>query len=167
MIVRLKFPRRQHSAQFVHPMQPSPRTAILAPGFHGSRNMRVFEQGWCDRAARFRPQSIAAPLAELRRLAGTGLHLEHSVIVLLYEGQDGLCGADRDFLWSAFGVPIYEQYLDVNNRLLAMECEAHSGLHVVRGCEHLRLERETCACGNRSPLLPRGPRVHELVDLLA
>ena len=148
-------------------MQPAPPTAILAGGFRGSRTVRVFAQGWCDRAARFRPQSIAGPLSELRRLANAGLHLDHSAIVLIYEGQERLSGADRDFLWNALGVPIFEQYLNAKCQLLAMECVAHSGLHVVRGCENLPLDREACACGDRSPRLRRTPRIDELVDLLA
>lgn len=129
--------------------------------------MRVFDEGWCERAARFLPESIAAPVAELRRLADTGLRLQHSVVALTYEGETGLSPADRELFWDAFGVPVYEQYLDANNRLLAMECDAHSGLHVIRGCGDLQVEREICACGDRSPRLPSGARIDELVQLLA
>ena len=167
MIVRLRFQRSAKNATFIHPMNPAPRTAILAPGFRGTRNARVFEEGWCERAARFRPESIAAPVSELRRLAAEGLRLDHSVVALTYEGEDGLNLPDRELFWRAFGVPVYEQYLDANNQLLAMECDAHSGLHVIRGCEDHRLDRETCACGDRTPRLARGPRVEELVELLA
>ncbi|HMD50385.1 MAG TPA: hypothetical protein VKG79_14845, partial [Bryobacteraceae bacterium] len=121
-------------------MNPTPRTAILAPGFRGSRTLRVFEEGWCQRAARFQPQSVAARVMQLQRLAEAGVSLAHSVIVLSYEDEPGLSHVDRELFWHAFGVPVYEQYLDSQNRLLAMECDAHSGLHVIRGCEHLRLE---------------------------
>jgi hypothetical protein len=60
-------------------MNPAPRTAILAPGFRGTRNARVFEEG-SERAARFQPESIAATVSELRRLAAEGLRLDHSVV---------------------------------------------------------------------------------------
>jgi len=167
MMVRLRFQRNEKYAPFIHPMNPTPRTAILAPGFRGSRTLRVFEEGWCQRAARFQPQSVAARVMQLQRLAEAGVSLAHSVIVLSYEDEPGLSHVDRELFWHAFGVPVYEQYLDSQNRLLAMECDAHSGLHVIRGCEHLRLEHETCACGDRSPRVPRGGRIEELVDLLA
>jgi hypothetical protein len=174
MIVRIKIQRQGQGAHFVHPMNPPPRTAILAPGFHSTRNMRVFPLGWDQRARRFHPQSVAAPPAELRRLADQGLHLESAVIVLTHPGEEELTAEDRDMFWCVFGVPVYEQYLDHKNRLLAMECDAHSGLHVLRGGEidqewreHLRLEREACACGDRSPRVTRVPRIHELVELLA
>ena len=148
-------------------MDPAPRTAILAPGFQADRAIRVFPRGWDEQAARFEPQSIAAPLEELHRLADQNLRLEHAVIALTYEGEGGLSSADRDLFWRAFGVPVFEQYLDRNNQLLAMECDAHSGLHVLRGCESLALDREPCACGDRTPRISRGSRVEELVALLA
>ena len=167
MIIRIRLQRPDQAARFVHPMDPAPRTAILAPGFQANKTTRVFPRGWDEQAVRFQPQSIAAPLVELHRLAAQGLRLEHAVIAFTYEGEDGLSSADRELFWRAFGVPVFEQRLDSRNRVLAMECDAHSGLHVLGGCDDLRLEREPCACGNRSPRISRGARVDELVELLA
>jgi len=167
MIVRIRLQRPDNGALFVHPMDPAPRTAILAPGFQANKTTRIFPRGWDEQSARFQPQSIAAPLEELRRLASQGLRLEHAVIAFTYEGEEGLSSADRELFWRAFGVPVFEQYLDANNHVLAVECDAHSGLHVLGGCQDLHLEREPCACGNRSPRISRGARVDELVELLA
>ncbi len=167
MTVRIRFQRPDRGAQFVHPMNPAPRTAILAPGFQATRTARVFPQGWDERAERFQPQSIAAPIEELRRLALRNLRLEHAVIALTREGEEGLSNADRELFWRAFGVPVFEQLLDADNGLLATECDAHSGLHVVRGCHGQPLDREACACGDHSPRISRGARIEELVELLA
>lgn len=167
MIIRIRLQRSDNGARFVHPLDPAPRTAILAPGFQANKTTRVFPRGWDEQAARFQPQSIAAPLEQLHRLAAQGLRLEHAVIAFTYGGEEGLSSADRESFWRAFGVPVFEQYLDAHNRLLAMECDAHSGLHVVAGCGDLHLEHEPCACGNRSPRISRGARVEELVELLA
>jgi len=128
---------------------------------------RVFRRGWDDRTARYKPACIAGPIDELLRLASQGLRLEHSVIAFTYEGEGGLSNEDREALWNGFGVPVFEQYLDRQNRLLATECDAHSGLHVVAGCSDYALDTEVCGCGNRSPRLSRGSRVEELVELLA
>jgi hypothetical protein len=126
---------------------------ILARGFRETRNVRVFADGWCDRAARFGPCAAAAPLTELRRLAGKGIELRHAVVVLTYGANSGLSEADRDFLWTAFGVPVFEQCLRPNNELLAMECEAHDGLHVVGAVGDLPLTEGVCGCGSVVPRL--------------
>jgi hypothetical protein len=148
-------------------MDPMPRTAILAPGFQETKLVRVFPNGWIENAARFRPSSIAGPPEQLRRLTRARLQMRHAVIVFTYEDQPGLSQADRELFWDAFGVPVFEQYLGPNNELQAMECEAHSGLHVVSGCGGLGVEQEKCACGNPAPRLSRGSRIEELVELLA
>ena len=167
MTLRIRIQRPGKGARFVHPMDPAPRTAILARGFQDTKAARAFPRGWDEQVARFKPQSIAAPVDELRRLASLGLRLESAVIAFTYAGEGGLSSADRDLFWRGFGVPVFEQYLDHDNELLAMECDAHSGLHVMRGCQDMQLEREVCACGGRSPRISRGARVEELVELLA
>jgi hypothetical protein len=170
MIIHIRYRPRPVGAHFVHPIDPVPRTAIFAPGFRETRTMRVFARGWDDRAARFHPTSVAGPIEQLRRLLTSKVHLEHAVIVLTYPGGPGLSQADRELLWRALGVPVFEQYLDRKNRLLAMECDAHSGMHVVSGCSALGIEPDACACGNRAPRLSlgvRGARIEELAGLLA
>jgi hypothetical protein len=165
MIVRIRRPRI--GARFVHPLDPEPRTAILAPGFQGTKRVRIFPHGWNDQAARFGPTSIAGPPGQLRRAAQFGLRLEHAVIAFTYAGEAGLSFSDREYFWGVFGVPVFEQYLGAHNQLLAMECEAHCGLHAVSGCDDLFLEHDLCACGNTAPRLARGARIEELAALLA
>jgi hypothetical protein len=165
MIVRI---RRPHTgARFVHPMHPEPRTAILTGGFQETKDVRVFPRGWSESAERFRPSSIAGPPEQLRKLARKAVSVENCLIVFTYEGHAGLSHSDREVFWKAFGVPVFEQYLGPGNELLAMECDAHSGLHVVTGCEELHLERDVCACGSHAPRLSRAARIEELAGLLA
>jgi hypothetical protein len=164
MIVKI---RRPHTgASFLHPLDPEPRTAILARGFQETKNVRVFPRGWNDSAARFEPSSVAGPAEQVRKLAASAVRLENSLIVFTYEGRSGLSHEDREMFWNAFGVPVFEQYLGPHNELLAMECDAHSGLHVVRGCDDLHQERDVCACGNQAPRLSRVARIEELAELL-
>ena len=151
----------------MHPMAIGSRTAILVPGFEETRAVRVFGGGWTDRLARFQPASVAGPVEELRRLTQSGLRLEHAVIVFTYQGEGELSQVDRELFWRAFGVPVFEQVLDDSNRLVATECEAHAGLHVVTGSPAGDLDTEVCGCGNRTPRLSRGTRIRELVELLA
>jgi hypothetical protein len=74
MVVRIRRPFK--GARFIHPIDPAPRTAILAAGFRESRQVRIFPQGWNERAKRFDPGSIAGPLEQLRSLAREAWPLE-------------------------------------------------------------------------------------------
>ncbi len=62
--------------------------------------------------------------------------------------------ADRENLWSAFRVPVFEQVIGKSGKLLAAECEAHDGLHIASPA--LPLHRESlddspCPCGRKTP----------------
>jgi hypothetical protein len=164
-LVRIRRPSK--GAQFIHPVDPAPRTAVLAAGFRQTNRARVFPLGWNGRAARFSRVSVAGPLEQVLRVARSGWRVEHSIVVFTYPGELGLSARERESFWKAFEVPLFEQYLGHNSELLATECDAHAGLHVVNGYEDLDLEHEVCACGNRAPRLTRGPRIADLAALLS
>ena len=140
---------------------------MLTAGFRPTKLARVFPQGWNERAARYSPASIAGPLEQLLEVARAGWRVEHSLVVFTFPGELGLSASDRESFWKAFEVPVFEQYLGPKSQLLATECDAHSGLHVVNGYDDLDLEHEVCACGNRAPRLTRGSRIDELTALLS
>jgi len=131
------------------------RTAILVRGFVETRRIRVFPEGWSERTSRFAPEVLAGQLVQLRQLACQidRPPISHALVVLHYAGDSPVAQEDRDRLWRAFGVPVFEQYLNDRNEVLAAECEAHGGLHVVRGCTELPLDHTLCACGNPAPRL--------------
>jgi hypothetical protein len=73
-----------------------------------------------------------------------------------FRGDARLTDADRDWLWSAFRVPIFEQIIGESGELLATECEAHNGMHVqsVRlRCDQPDLDPTPCDCGRDTPRL--------------
>jgi hypothetical protein len=79
---------------------------------------------------------LAATPALLRRLcAGVEARLmvmprlTDAVVCLNSLRAGSLYAGERDLLWRALGVPIYEQWLGLDGELLAWECEAHEGLH--------------------------------------
>jgi hypothetical protein len=165
--MRLILRKRTGDAAFVHPIDPSPRTAVLASGLRETKLTRVFPHGWSEQVARFSPASVAGPMEQLLRVADARWNVEHSIVVFTYPGERGLRALDRESLWTAFGVPIFEQYLGPGNELLATECDAHAGLHVVNGYQGLELEHDVCPCGNPAPRIVRGSRIDELVALLS
>jgi len=163
----LNLRRRTSGAPFIHPMNPIPRTAILAPGFQETKLVRVFPHGWNEEAAKFEPSSVAGPVEQLRKLTKLDLRLRHAMIVFTYGGEAGLSDDDRDAFWDAFGVPVFEQYLGRGNELLAVECDAHTGLHLVGDFETLNRGRKACACGSPNPRLQKRARIAELAEFLA
>ena len=149
IIVRLK----RHQAIFLHPLDPAPRTAVLEPRFVQSATIRVFPRGWSVDARRFRPTCIAGRMEVLRALARRNVDLQHAVIAFT-DLKARLTERDREFLWQAFGVPVFEQCLDKRNDLVAGECEAHAGLHLwqpVAADWLSQVDSSQCACGSQAP----------------
>ncbi len=157
--IRVKRWNRKRLAGLVHPLTPAPKTAILGSGFAETRVIRLFPNGWNEEVERFRPTALAGSWEILRPLTLRGIELEHAVIVLHHDPETLLMESERDLLWDAFGVPIFEQLLGPDNRAIAMECDAHNGLHVLKEIAGTELERSACACGSREPrLMQSAPR---------
>lgn len=119
------------------PLADSGRVAVLGTGFQESGHVRLFRYDSPDELAEYRPGTIAGPMDRVRKLAHdlcigklTLPALERAVIV--FTGlRDGMLGSgDRELLWRAFRVPVYEQFQGFNREPLAWECDAHDGLHV-------------------------------------
>ncbi len=149
--VRWRPPRRP----FISPLQPAPRTAVLVPWFPSAGSIRVFDCGWCSAAANFAPEAIAGTLDQLETLAGSAAPT-HAVIVVGRLRSPRLLEEERERLWQAYRVPVFEQIIGRSGRLLAVECEAHDGLHV-ESPDFLpageKIETLACACGRTTPRL--------------
>ena len=151
--------RKGRRDSFVYPVHPAPRTAILVPWFQEnafeSRPLRIFREGWSEEAAAFAPAAVAGTFEQLSELARSGIpSLTHSVIVLWRAGERRLSEEDRDALWAAFRVPVFEQVIGKSGKRLAAECEAHDGLHIESPAlplENEHLEDAPCPCGRKTP----------------
>jgi hypothetical protein len=80
--------------------------------------------------------------------------LTHAVIVLTAPDGPILSMAERERLWRAFHVPVFEQIVGSHGELLAAECEAHDGLHVQIAelpWDGFCLEISACGCGRKTP----------------
>lgn len=143
--------RSASGAVFFHPLQPVPKTAILVPGFRETRSVRVFPGGWSDACRRFAPAAVVATFPQLRELSTCGVRFTHTLVVLSWSFDKTLTPAERDFLWSAFGAPIFEQVLAPDNSLLAYECDAHDGLHLLDPNQPTLTLVQSCSCGSPLP----------------
>jgi hypothetical protein len=165
------------SANFLHPITPSPRTAILEDG---SMRTGIWQMGsvrtiscgagieWLERLERFQPESIAASpnrlllLADLKRAGRLTLpSVRHSLVMQFELGEAWIEEEEREELWQAFQVPVFEQLCNRHGHLLAHECEARDGLHIGDGQTWI-VDLEGClwhASGqnviNRSKIVPQ------------
>jgi len=164
--VKVRLPWQRKPA-LEYPIPPAPPTAILVEGFRSAGNTRVFEGGWSEEALGFAPRAIAATLAQLDALRATEIpSLSNAVIALVRPAERSLSEEDREHLWRAFRVPVFEQRIDDSGCLLASECEAHDGLHVASPGVSARsgeiLQTDPCGCGRTTPRLVSPERVENL-----
>jgi hypothetical protein len=152
--------RRLAPVEYRSPLQPPLKTAILSDGFRENRRVRAFPRGWNEEAARFRPAVIAGDISELLRLAENWNPAwerpTHALVVFTPAGAPPLNDSARDTLWNSFGLPVFEYLLDQDCRLLAAECDAHQGLHLLdNSAAHpgWDLSSEPCSCANPAPRL--------------
>ena len=173
MQVRLPVLRRwTKKPALVYPIPPAPPTAVLVNGFRSAGNTRVFENGWSEETVAFGPATIAATPAQLHALRGKPIpSLRSAIIALVRPGEPSLSEDDRERLWRAFRVPVFEQRIDECCNLLAAECEAHDGLHIESGQVSPRsgevLEIAPCGCGRTTPRLIAPERTENLRKVAA
>ncbi|MBI3207358.1 MAG: hypothetical protein HYZ37_00475 [Candidatus Solibacter usitatus] len=171
------------------PLGSTGRTAILCAGFQESAQIRCFPYREAEEVASFAPETLAGPWERLAELAGLALSkrvdlscVETALIPFTGLKHGRLTARERELLWRAFPVPVFEQFRGFGQELLAWECDAHEGLHIVEencffeleddgelvlsglGCEEYNLLRvgteltariatPPCGCGIATPRL--------------
>ena len=155
--------RLRRKSVFRYPMDPAPRTAVLAACFRQPRlrpnyPVRVFPQGWSEEVLKFAPAAVAASREQLLGLAAMDQppSFTHAIVALESVGDPMLSAVERQRLWRVFRVPVFEQIVGPWGEVLAAECEAHDGLHIeVPGLpwHGYGLELAACACGRKTPRL--------------
>jgi len=169
---------RRRVGEFVYPIAPVPRTAVLVPWFRdlpsGGSNICIFPRGWTPIAVAFAPASIAATIDQLVALGSSANGqspppVTHAIIVLARPGARGITESQRDWLWKRFRVPVFEQVIGPAGELVAGECEAHDGLHADASEPMLKGEAfdgSPCPCGRKTPRI-RALRGAELEHRMA
>jgi len=160
--------RLTRKSVFRYPLDPAPRTAVLAACFRQARfparsPIRVFPHGWSEEVSAFAPAAVAASREQLFGLAAVDRPpvFSHALIVLDSPGDAPLSMDERERLWRAFRVPIFEQIIGPRGKLFAAECEAHDGLHIETPgllwadlqWPGYRLDPAPCGCGRKTPRL--------------
>jgi hypothetical protein len=104
------------------------------------------------------PLDLALSLADRKRRGLFALpSLNTAIVVLTSVDHSPLGDHHRDLLWSAFGVPVFEQLRQSDGAVIARECEVHDGLHIIDPAHKLcgEIVSDPCACGSETPRLRR------------
>jgi hypothetical protein len=132
--------------QLPFPVSPNLRVLQLSSGprFEG---VQSFVLKRMQDLPLFAPNIVAGSANDLRRLAEQAVSsslntstVDHALMVITYCGTKPLTDLVRVTLWQAFGVPIFELYLGLDNGLLCSECEAHEGWHLAPGVDCSSME---------------------------
>jgi hypothetical protein len=119
--------------------------ALVDTSLRGPADAANFRSADLSAIEAFEPHSIALPLSvalayAAQRLAEANFlpGLRSAIVVL--SSLETPCGPmtddHRDLLWRAFGLPVFEQLLGADSRVVARECEVHDGLHAERLSVH-------------------------------
>jgi hypothetical protein len=120
------------------PMNTETRSALLVPYAEalsgGLGSVRAMPETENDL---YSDSGIARATADLFRLSralgsANSTDAQPDMAVVVFSGMDAgvLTQEQRDQIWSYYQVPLFEQLLGTDGKVIAMECEVHSGLHV-------------------------------------
>jgi hypothetical protein len=147
------------------PLPVPSRLAVVGADFHLASHMRAFEAGDIRGLVRYAPDAMALPVDAALSLADSSLRglveLPSLKLAIVVFSSVTLHGAlemhHRDLLWKAFGLPVFEQLLGADGRVIARECEVHDGLHLGSGDAPAGMEiiAEQCDCGLETARLLR------------
>ncbi|HXI38836.1 MAG TPA: hypothetical protein VNH83_02610 [Bryobacteraceae bacterium] len=174
---------------FRSPLEHIPKTAVLMRGFQQTSAVKMVSRNLMQGLKSLEATALAAPVSVLREMAAAielgqqEVHALKHFIVSFTGGNEGeLREEDREQFWRVFQVPVFEQRVGFDGRVVAYECDAHDGLHVMpesaafeetaetellmTSLTDLRyptlrvgtrmahsIESECCGCGNAAPRL--------------
>lgn len=114
-----------------YPGDPGRYRSFAAPPQKALR-MRAVPGGWRKWLAS-KPRQVEGTAADLAGASACGALRAggaQRIIVCSRLGEPLIAEGDRDRLWRACQIPVFEQILGFEGELLAHECEAHDGLHL-------------------------------------
>lgn len=139
---------RQRRAPLAFPLNFSGRVALYEE--HGTA---------LEELCALAPEAIAAPLQRALDLADARIKglvdlssLSFAVVVLTDVSGAPLEQRQRDLLWRAFRVPVFEQLRNWDGAVIARECETHNGLHLIAGTDARIEQGELWVDGRRTGL---------------
>ncbi|MBE7545223.1 MAG: hypothetical protein M9913_23745 [Bryobacteraceae bacterium] len=170
----LPAPAQHHALQY--PLSPQPRIAALGFEFLPEPDLKCLP-AWSLRSLESAaPEALAAPPSDLlivalmRKQGVLRLNrLKYPLLALLRPGQHPLSDAQIQELYRHFGLPVRQQFRDHEGRLLAQDCEAGAGFHILQPGFPLPggvLTHTPCPCGHPAPRLLTPPLARAATGIL-
>ena len=174
-------PGRRGRETLRFPLSVPARLAVIDVAFHAGPNTKIFEPGDFSGLRNYAPDALALPASTVLAFAERKLrgHLDLpslKLAIVVLSSLDSpvdlpLASPDRDLLWIAFGLPLFEQLCGWDGRVVARECEVHDGLHLDSATERAEVHagrlmvdgrptglsaeivKDQCECGIETPRL--------------
>ena len=147
----------QHTSErrlFRYPIEPSPTITLICDTLELAAGCtRIPEHGSIE-PQMLASDTIAAPASLLLILCDGWMPL-FPLVAFTGTRHGFLDNDDRERLWRRFAVPVFEQLLDDEGRLVAYECEAHAGLHVDTAVHHAFVDGEVLVNGRPTGVASR------------
>jgi len=131
--------RKNPSIALPFPVTPALRLAQLSFNLRFAGVEPVVLRNWSELPLSA-PNVVIGSVDDLLRLSEQSAlgaidtsSIDHALVVITRYGAEPLTDVVRVTLWQAFGVPIFELYLGLDDSLLASECDAHEGWHMTPG----------------------------------
>lgn len=114
-----------------------PRISVISAGYRFSTAATFAPSKWVQ-LEKFGPNVLVGSTADLQRLVERLdlktlklTSIDRAIYVVTEIGDKPLNDVLRVVLWQRFGVPVFELFWSHREGLLAYECEAHEGWHIV------------------------------------
>ena len=133
--------------RFPYPLRPAPKIAVFSSHFLAEPGVVIGRKP--EGIQGLGVASAAAPMRILRRLADGSWQPTHPLVALSGFRDGSLSSQHRDEIWTRFGVPVFEYLLDTRGQIVARECEAHDGLHLLHPVQYADASYtdQPCPCG--------------------
>lgn len=141
-----------------YPLEPQPRVVVLGADVRPDASTLCLPHWTPAQLTESRPAALAGSWQELSaagHLLESGSldlpELSFPLVVFSNPARGILSDRQHELLWGWFHLPVFEQLRDADFTLLAWECEAREGFHVVEGADlaalNPQLLDEACQCG--------------------
>jgi hypothetical protein len=148
---RMTFYRHSPREIFASPLPAPSRIAVFSGLFAEKRGVRCFEPESVAEVQTFDPHILAGSVHTLLRVAPV-IRTLRAVVPFSGARVGEVTSRDRDLLWIAYQVPVFEQRFGTDGSIIARECEAHDGLHLVSpGIFRGPVRTDVCECGRPEP----------------